>query len=40
VDFKIVLFTNLSATFSLGYARAWGDGRDPSDEYMVSLKIM
>ncbi len=40
VDFKIVLFTNLSATFSLGYARAWGDGRDPSDEYLISLKIM
>ena len=40
VDFKIVLFTNLSATFSLGYARAWGDGRSSSDEYMISLKIM
>ena len=40
LDFRIVLFTNLSATFSLGYARAWGNDSRSSGEYMVSLKIM
>jgi len=40
LDFKVVLFTNLSATFSLGYARAFESGRPSSGEFMASLKIM
>ncbi|MDH3253839.1 MAG: hypothetical protein OEM62_02525, partial [Acidobacteriota bacterium] len=40
VDFKLVIFTNLSTTLSLGYAQAFEDGRDAGDEFMVSLKIL
>ncbi|KAB2969815.1 MAG: hypothetical protein F9K18_00595 [Thermoanaerobaculia bacterium] len=40
VDFRVVLFTNLSATLSFGYARAWREGLPSSDEFMASLKIM
>lgn len=40
VDFKLVLFSNLSTTLSLGYAQAFEDGRGTSDEFMVSLKIL
>jgi len=40
IDFKVVMFTNLSCTLSLGYARAWGADRPSSNEFMASLKIM
>lgn len=40
VDFKLVIFTNLSSTLSFGYARAFESGRPSSDEYMISLKIL
>jgi hypothetical protein len=39
VDFRVVMFSNLSTTLSLGYAVAREDG-DTSDEVMVSLKIL
>ncbi len=40
VDLKLVIFTNLSSTLSLGYARAYESGRPSSGEYMISLKIL
>jgi hypothetical protein len=40
IDFKLVIFTNLSSTFSIGYARAFENGREGSNEFMISLKIL
>jgi hypothetical protein len=40
VDLRLVFFSNLNATLSLGYARAWQDGGPSSDEVLVSLKIL
>jgi len=40
VDFKLVLFSNLSSILSFGYARAGVEGRHPSGEFMASLKIL
>ncbi len=40
VDLKLVLFSNLSSTLSLGYARAWDEDGAASDEVLVSLKIL
>ncbi|HSM52227.1 MAG TPA: hypothetical protein VLA75_12575, partial [Thermoanaerobaculia bacterium] len=40
VDLRVVLFANLSATLSFGYARAWSEDLPASDEVMVSLKIL
>ncbi|MCJ7753873.1 MAG: hypothetical protein MUP13_04870, partial [Thermoanaerobaculales bacterium] len=40
IDLKLVIFTNLSSTLSLGYARAFESGRPSSNEYMISLKIL
>ncbi|KPK65385.1 MAG: hypothetical protein AMS21_04830 [Gemmatimonas sp. SG8_38_2] len=40
VDFKLVIFSNLSTTFSVGYARAAARGYDSSDEFMISLRIL
>jgi hypothetical protein len=40
IDFKVVMFTNLSMTLSLGYAYAWGGERPTGTEFMASLKIM
>ena len=34
------MFTNLSFTFSVGYARAHYQGMGWSDEVMISLKIL
>ncbi len=39
-DVKVVMFTNLSFTFSVGYARAYYRGTGWSDEVMISLKIL
>jgi hypothetical protein len=40
IDFKLVIFTNLSTTFSIGFARAFENDRPSSDEFMISLKIL
>jgi hypothetical protein len=40
IDFKLVMFSTLSSTFSLGYAWAYEKYRRPSEEFMISLKIM
>jgi hypothetical protein len=40
IDFKLVIFTNLSTTLSVGYARAFESGLPASNEYMISLKIL
>jgi hypothetical protein len=40
IDFKVVMFTNLSMTLSFGYAYAWGGERPSGTEFMASLKIM
>jgi len=40
VNLKLVLFWSLDSTFSLGYAVASEGGRDPRDEFMISLKIL
>jgi hypothetical protein len=40
VDFKLVIFTNLSSTLSIGYARAFDSDRNGSNEFMISLKIL
>ena len=40
IDFKLIIFTNLSTTFSVGYARAFENGRPSSNEFMISLKIL
>ena len=39
-DVKVVMFTNLSFTLSVGYARAHYQGMGWSDEVMISLKIL
>ena len=40
IDFKLVLFSNLSSMLSVGWGVALEDGRDSSDEIMISLKIL
>ncbi|HEX9699355.1 MAG TPA: hypothetical protein VGD06_07835 [Acidobacteriota bacterium] len=40
VDLKMVIFSNLSTTLSLGYARARQESGPSSDEFMASLKIL
>jgi hypothetical protein len=40
VDFKLVLFSHLNSTLSFGYARAAMEGRHPTGEFMVSLKLL
>jgi hypothetical protein len=40
IDFKLVIFSNLSTTFSLGYGLAFRERQKPSDEFMFSLKIL
>ena len=40
INLKIVIFSSLESTFSVGYARAMEDGAGPSDELMISLKIL
>jgi hypothetical protein len=39
-DFKLVLFSSLESTFSLGYAWAFEHGEQISDEFMISLKLL
>jgi hypothetical protein len=40
IDLKMVIFSNLQSILSVGYARAFEDGGDTSDEVMISLKIL
>jgi hypothetical protein len=40
IDFRLVLFSNLASTFSLGYAAAIEKGQPVSKEFMISLKIL
>jgi len=40
IDFKLVFFSSLSSTFSLGYAVAWEADQRTSREFMISLKIL
>jgi len=40
VDFRLVLFSNLSSTFSIGFARALEEDIKATDEFMISLKLM
>ena len=39
VDIRLIALSHHQLTLSLGYARAFEAGRDPTDEWMVSLKI-
>jgi len=40
LDFRIVLFSYLNSTFSLGYAIARDDKKNSSGEFMISLKLL
>jgi hypothetical protein len=40
LNFRFVLFSHLDSTFSLGFARAFEESRKPSNEFMISLKIL
>ena len=43
LDLRLVLFSNLKSTLSLGYARAFrpdAEETDDDDEVMISLKIL
>jgi hypothetical protein len=40
LDFKLVIFSNLSVTFSLGYALALEKDQRTAREFMISLKIL
>ncbi|MEX2116758.1 MAG: hypothetical protein WEB37_07720 [Bacteroidota bacterium] len=40
LDFRLVLLSSFESTFSLGYALAAERNHRPSDEFMVSLKIL
>ena len=40
VDLRFVTFSYLPITVSVGYATAWVEGDDMSDEFMLSVKIL
>ncbi len=40
LDFKLIFFTHMSTTLSLGYAGAFHEGQKLSNEFMISLKIL
>ena len=40
LNLKLVLFSSLESTVSVGWAQAMADGSRPSDEFMASLKIL
>ncbi len=40
LNLKVVIFSSLESTFSVGYARAMEEGFESTDELMVSLKIL
>ncbi|MFI5253137.1 MAG: hypothetical protein ACHQQQ_11995 [Bacteroidota bacterium] len=40
IDFRLVVFSRLESTLSFGYAMAFEKGWAPSNEFMVSLKLL
>ena len=40
IDFRLVIFSALESTLSIGYAAAKEDGHSMDTEFMISLKIM
>ena len=40
IDFRIVMFSLLESTFSIGYAAAIEKDQKMVDEFMISLKIL
>ena len=40
VNMKVVMFSSLESTFSVGYAQAFESGAETTDELMISLKIL
>lgn len=40
LNLKLVLFSSLESTISVGWAQAMAAGRSPSEEFMASLKIL
>jgi hypothetical protein len=40
LNLKVVIFSSLESTFSLGYARAAEKGTKTTEEFMISLKIL
>jgi hypothetical protein len=40
LDFKLVLFSHLNSTFSLGFAQAARERQHPTREFMISLKLL
>ena len=40
MDFRLVIFSALESTLSIGGAAAKEEGRDIESEFMISLKIM
>ncbi len=40
MDFRIMMLSHLRLTFSLGYAVAFEEGRDTTDEFMFSLNLL
>jgi len=40
LDFRIVVFSLMNSTFSVGYARAYEKGLPGRNEFMISLKLM
>lgn len=40
LDFRLITFSHLKSTFSLGYAVAWQEDQKPTTEFMISLKIL
>ncbi len=40
VDFRIVLFSYMPFTISVGYAAVFDEFSDPTTEFMFSLKIL
>jgi hypothetical protein len=40
IDMEVVFFSLLKTTLSFGYGAAFEDGRNPQDQFMISLKLM
>lgn len=40
IDFRLVTFSHLNSTLSVGYAVAFRNKQNPSTEFMISLKIL
>jgi hypothetical protein len=40
IDFRLVTFSHLNSTFSIGYAVAFRKNQNPSNEFMITLKIL